>query len=66
MSDPESDDHFRKRLLREVPEGDWDIVFRAAGKRLDALGRQYDLYRTGVPLDGFDGFEDSATEDDDA
>ena len=66
MSDPEPDTCFRDRLLRKVPEGEWDLVFRASGKRLDALGRQCDLYRTGVPLDGFDEFEDGATEDDDA
>ena len=66
MSDPESDTYFRERLLRKVPEGDWDLVFRASGKRLDALGRQYDLYKTGVPLDGFDGFEDGVTEDDES
>jgi len=62
MSDPEPDALFRERLLRKVPEGEWDLVFRASGKRLDALGRQYDVYRTGVPLDGFDGFEDGGTE----
>lgn len=66
MSDPESDADFRERLLREVPEGDWDLVIGASGKQLDALGRKYDVYRTGVPLDGFDGFQDSGPENDDA
>jgi len=66
MSNPESDADFRERLLREVAEGDRDIVFGAAGKRLDELGRKYDVYRTGVPLDGFDGFEDGGAEDDGA
>lgn len=66
MSDPEPDADFRERLLREVPDGDRDLVISASGKRLDALGRKYDVYRTGVPLDGFDGFEDGGTEDDDA
>jgi hypothetical protein len=66
MSDPEHDADFRERLLREVPEGDRDLVIGASGKQLDALGRKYDVYRTGVPLDGFDGFEDGSTEDDGA
>jgi hypothetical protein len=66
MSDPEPDADFRERLLREVSDGDRDLVISASGKRLDALGRKYDVYRTGVPLDGFDGFEDGGTEDDDA
>jgi hypothetical protein len=64
MSDPEPDTDFRERLLREVPDGDQDLVIRASGKRLDAIGRKYDVYRTGVPLDGFDGFEDGGGEDD--
>lgn len=64
MSDPEPDTDFRERLLREVPDGDRDLVIRASGRRLDALGRKYDVYRTGVPLDGFDGFEDGVTEGD--
>jgi hypothetical protein len=66
MSDPEPDADFRERLLREAPDGDRDLVIRASGKRLDALGRKYDVYRTGVPLDGFDGFEDGGAEDDGA
>ncbi|MCJ2093973.1 MULTISPECIES: hypothetical protein [unclassified Methylobacterium] len=58
MSDPETDDLFRERLLREVIEEDRDRVMRAQGKQLDAIGRKYDVFRTGVPLDGFDGFKD--------
>jgi hypothetical protein len=61
MSDPEPDADFRERLLREVHDGDRDLVIRAAGKRLDALGRKYDVYRTGVPLGAFDGLEDGGT-----
>jgi hypothetical protein len=66
MSGPESDTDFRERLLREVPDGTRDHVIGASGKQLDVLGRKYDVYRTGVPLEGFDGFEDGGTEDDDA
>jgi hypothetical protein len=66
MSDPEPDADFRERLLREVPDSDRDRVIGASGKQLDALGRKYDVYRTGVPLDGFDGFEDGGSDDDDA
>ncbi|KQS83296.1 hypothetical protein ASG32_22230 [Methylobacterium sp. Leaf361] len=66
MSEPEPDADFRERLLREVPDGDRDLVIGASGKQLDALGRKYDVYRTGVPLEGFDGFEDGGTKDDDA
>jgi hypothetical protein len=66
MSDPEPDADFRERLLREVSDGDRGLVIGASGKKLDALGRKYDVYRTGVPLDGFDGFEDGVADDDDA
>ena len=66
MSGPEPDADFRERLLKEVPDGARDLVIGASGKQLDALGRRYDVYRTGVPLDGFDGFRDGDTEDDDA
>ena len=66
MSDPESDADFRERLLREVSDGDRDLVIGASGPQLDALSRKYDVYRTGVPLGGFDGFEDGSTDDDDA
>jgi len=66
MSDPEPDADFRERVLREVTDGERDLAISVSGKRLDALGRKYDVYRTGVPLDGFDGFRDGGTEDDDA
>ncbi|GJE13135.1 hypothetical protein FOHLNKBM_4197 [Methylobacterium longum] len=66
MSDPEPDTDFRERLLRQVPNGDRDLVIGASGRRLDALGRKYDVHRTGVPLDGFDGFEAGSAEDDGA
>lgn len=59
MSDPEPDAVFRERLLREAAPEDRDRVGTAQGKELDALGRKYDVFRTGVPLDGFDGFEDA-------
>lgn len=65
MRDPESDADFRERLLREVPDGVRDLVIGASGKQLDALGRKYDVYRTGVPLEGFDGFEDGSPDADD-
>ena len=65
MSGPESDADFRERLLREVPDGSRDLVIEASGNQLDALGRNYDDYRTGVPLEGFDGFEDRSVDDDD-
>ena len=58
MSNPEPDAVFRERLLREVVEADRDAVMKAKGKVLDALGRKYSLFRTGAPLDGFDGFEE--------
>ena len=58
MSDPEPDAVFRERLLREVNELDRDAVLKAKGKVLDALGRKYSVFQTGVPLDGFDGFEE--------
>ena len=64
MSDPEPDADFRERLLREVSDSDRDFVMRASGKRLNALGRKYDVYRTGVPLKGFDGFKDGLGGDD--
>ena len=63
MSDPETDDLFRERLLREVIAEDRDRVMRAQGKQLDSIGRKYDVFRTGVPLDGFDGFKDDNTGD---
>lgn len=66
MSDPEPDADFRERLLREVPDSARGGVIEASGKQLDALGRKYDVYRTGVPLEGFDGFEDGGTVDDEA
>jgi len=66
MSDPEPDAAYRERLLREVPGGARDLVLGASGRQLDALGRKYDVYRTGVPLEGFDGFDDGVTEDDGA
>ena len=64
MSDPELDADFRERLLREVPDGARDLVLGASGKQLDVLARKYDVYRTGVPLKGFDGFKDDVIEDD--
>jgi hypothetical protein len=52
VSDPEPDAYFRKRLLRVVAEKDRAAVEAAAGAYLDALGRKYDRFRTGVPLTG--------------
>ena len=65
MSDPESDPAFCERLMREVSQDDRDRVQKAQGKQLDAIGRKYDVFRTGVPLDGFDGFKDDITGDED-
>jgi hypothetical protein len=64
MSDPESDDLFRARLLRVVHEKDRHVAQVGIGAQLDRLGRKYDVYRTGVPLKGFDGFKDDITGDD--
>ncbi|MCJ2048617.1 hypothetical protein [Methylobacterium sp. J-070] len=49
--------------MREVSQDDRDRVQRAQGKQLDAIGRKYDVFRTGVPLPGFDGFKDDITGD---
>ena len=50
MSDPEPDYAFRERLLRVVSEDDRPRVVIATGSVLDMIGRQYDRFRTGVPL----------------
>lgn len=54
MSDPEPDAVFRERLLRVVSEELRPFVERAAGAELDAIGHQYDRFRTGVPLKGLE------------
>ena len=54
MSDPEPDAVFRERLLRVVSEELRPVVENAAGPELDAIGRQYDRFRTGVPLKGLE------------
>ncbi len=64
MSDPEPDFAFRERLLRVVGEKDRQLAMASAGTRLDNLARKYGLFRTGVPLKGFDGFKDDVTGDD--
>lgn len=66
MSEPEPDADFRERLLQVVAEKDRHLVGVLSGKHLDQLGREYNRFRTGVPLRGFDGFKDGATDDDDA
>ena len=58
MSDPEPDAYFRKRLLRVVAEQDRDLAMVAAGAHLDALGRKYNRFRTGVPLKGLDAAQE--------
>jgi hypothetical protein len=58
MSDPESDDLFRKRLLRVVSEKDRPSALVVKGLYLDSLSRKYGRFRTGVPLKGFDSFKD--------
>ncbi|MGW8788728.1 hypothetical protein [Heyndrickxia sporothermodurans] len=64
MSDPEPDDLFRARLLRVVDEKDRHVAQVGVGAQLDRLGRKYDVFRTGVPLKGFEGFQDDVTGDD--
>lgn len=54
MSDPESDADFRRRLLRVVGEELRPFVENAHGDELDAIGRQYNRFRTGVPLKGLE------------
>src|ERR1700709_1299414 len=54
MSDPEPDYAFRERLLRVVSEDDRPRVVIATGSVLDMIGRQYDRFRTGVPLQGLE------------
>ena len=54
MSDPEPDAIFRERLLRVVSEELRPFVERAGGTELDTIGRQYDRFRTGVPLKGLE------------
>jgi hypothetical protein len=54
MSDPESDADFRARLLRIVSEEDRHLVQTLSGKHLDQIGREYDRFRTGVPLKGLE------------
>lgn len=63
MNTPESDADFRERLLRVVPERDQPLLEVLWGDKLDQIGRQYDRFRTGVPLKGLDGFKDDDFED---
>lgn len=53
MSYPEPDALFRQCLLRVVTEKDRPAALVVVGAYLDALGRKYDRFRTGVPLKGF-------------
>ncbi len=53
MSDPEPDALFRQRLLRVVADKDRPSALVVNGDRLDALGRKYGRFRTGVALKGF-------------
>ena len=52
MPDPEPDDTFLVRLLRVVGEELRPFVRIAVGAELDAMGRKYNRFRTGVPLKG--------------
>jgi len=54
MSDPEPDAIFRERLLRAVSEELRPLVEKATGTELDAIGRQHNRFRTGVPLKGLE------------
>jgi hypothetical protein len=58
MSDPEPDAIFRERLFRVVGEELRPSVERATGIELDAIGRRYDRFRTGVPLKAFEAAGD--------
>ncbi|WP_267427003.1 hypothetical protein [Methylobacterium sp. GC_Met_2] len=49
MSHPETDDLFRARLLRVFGEELRPFIRIATGAELDAMGRKYDRFRTGVP-----------------
>ena len=59
MSDPEPDPVFRERLLRVVAEKDRHSALVAKGAYLDALGRKYNRFRTGVPLKGLGSLRDT-------
>ncbi len=52
MSQPESDQDFRARVLRAVSEDDRSSALIAVGAALDRIGRRYDRFRYGVPLCG--------------
>ena len=52
MSDPEPDALFCARLLRVVAEKDRTLALVVRGAYLEALGRKYGRFRTGVPLKG--------------
>ncbi|TXM97284.1 hypothetical protein FV242_31940 [Methylobacterium sp. WL64] len=54
MSDIEPDELFRARLLRVVAELDRPMTLVAVGLQLDRIGRRYDRFRTGVPLEGLE------------
>jgi hypothetical protein len=56
MSDPEPDAIFRKRLICLACDELRPFVRIATGSELDAIGRIYGRFRTGVPLKGFEGF----------
>lgn len=52
MSDQEPDAIFRKRLICLVGDELRPFVRIAAGSELDAIGRQFGRFRTGLPLRG--------------
>ena len=54
MNAPEPDELFRARLLRVVSEELRPYVRIAVGAELDAMGRNHNRFRTGVPLKGLD------------
>ena len=54
MSDPEPDAIFRERLIHLVDDELRPFVRIATGSELDVIGRKYDRFRTGVPLNGLD------------
>ena len=58
MSEPEPDAYFRKRLLRVVAVKDRAAAQVVTGPYLDALGRKYNRFRTGVPLKGYESFKE--------
>ncbi|KAA0122245.1 hypothetical protein CIW48_19845 [Methylobacterium sp. P1-11] len=54
MGDPEPDSAFRDQSFRVASEVDRPLALVSTGPALDMLGRKYDRFRTGVPLEGLE------------